>query len=145
DAWFAWLRSDLQPRTVALFVNNLTLRSDEYFSQGLRAWASQQVRLYPEGPAKINAVVAKNSFAPHPPFNMRWRFLGDASFDANYELIRLGLETGVLTRGGVWVKYQGSSMLDYILGQGVRQSVDYLKREPKLVAVIREAIIARLS
>lgn len=132
-AWFQWLKTEMQPHTVALFISNERATSDQAFTRELRKWSSQQVRLYPEGPKRVNAVVTKNHLVVPHTHHIRLRFLPD--FDAEYELIRLGLDVGVLHKNGSWITTGSTN-----LGAGVDGAVRALVDAPGLAAGIRRDI-----
>lgn len=123
EDWFTWLRADLNLHSTALFINNLTLRSDNYFGQGVRAWATQQISMHPEtGYGRVKAVVRKNNGSPPPRHENLLRFRPDGSFDAEFELIKLGLESGVLQKRGSWI-YSDTLQI----GQGVDDAAQAIR------------------
>lgn len=136
EHWFSWLKDDLHS-TVALFLTDYHATSDQLFTRELRKWSSQQVCLYPEDPGRVHAVVRKNPLARPQTHSIQFRFLRDASFDSEYELIRLALEFGVIAKQGSWLYFEG-----YQLGQGTNNTVRRCHDQPELTEAIRRQVLA---
>lgn len=132
--WFQWLKADIQPHTTALFISNERATSDQAFTRELRKWSSQQVRLFPAGTKQISAMVVKNHIVQPHTHHIRLRFLPD--FDAEFELVQLGHEVGVIEDSNSnWLYFDGIQ-----LGHGIEQAVRFLNGDPNVAHYVAEAI-----
>ena len=134
ERWFSWLKADLGT-TTALFVSNQFATKDQTFTRELRKWSDQQVTMMPFGKHGAEAVVNRNAI--HRPVNWRmfFAFGKDAVFDAEYELVMLGQQAGIIEVRGSWGYFQGEK-----LGQGLKGCIRQVRDHPGYALNIRDAI-----
>jgi recombination protein RecA len=141
ERWFSWLKTDIYPHATALFISNEYATREQSFAHELGKWATTQVHMLPNtGRRRVEAVIAKDASVTPVNYRMRYRFRNDASFDAEYEVVKLAESAGVIELRGNWAYFRGE-----VLGNGVSRCVDRLRKDPVLYLKLRDAIRTELS
>lgn len=84
---------------------------------------------------KIRAKMAKNRFAP--PFQQIDYILkfDETCFDAEFSLVELAIEKGILKKSGAWISYEGNN-----IAQGLDKAAEYLRTNKEFCDIISDKI-----